>query len=266
MNYSNDWQNIDGLTYKAININTKVHYFWDENTANKLATALNWDVVKLSDFVPQIIAGPVDAGEAFTVSSDGIYMLRPDENCAFAITFTTIIAMRVNESGTCIRHGAVLFDLTTGALIDSSWTSYGSANPIAPVSISILSPLNSAFVIKNAYYDNALLYFDVAYNPKTGVTYWCAGTNRNCLDLVTGLRIEANMTAFINKQIVAFDLGGFVNLQRLTYISPIAILNTKHLFGALIDYDNSSKVIQLDGYDYLALESYMYVRLGAPED
>jgi len=232
MGISNDWQNIDEIYFQPVPCSIRNGSCWTEASAEKIADALSWEIVKFPEEITTIdFSGTAQDATAIT-------MIRPidnDEPYNIGIFFGTLF-----RAGGYGYTGVYCYEISTGNFVEllSSIQLYSSYLLMRPSS-------NGCFCIKDR--QPRAIHFDRFYNPKTNKEKWGIVTGGSFLDLYTGLVISYyNNIYYVN----GANFGGFVALKKFTAIASNGVYNALTLYKAYIDYSNVSKNIELDGKRY----------------
>lgn len=244
MGISNDWQVIDNLTY--VSVSSAV--FMDEQSCQKIASAIGWEVVHLADYTASV--------EIRGVSYDttNIYLIRPvadagetEYNCAISPFFY--------QNLSTWTAGDAIFELSTGRYIDLIYNTFNR-----PTKVSLLRPTaQGGFVFAVTSGSTQYHFFDKFYNPKSGLTKWCGFSVNRFADFYTGLTMSSNYYPFT---MTSFTFGGFVSLKKFTWIYADGVYNASTLYQYVINYTNLDKTIELGGIKYVNCDNgRIFVRL-----
>ena len=262
MGISNDWQIIDGLQYTTFSDNDNRYSnnrMLTSESAEKLASAMGWEVVELSDYVQTVTWGQS------TYNASNIRLLRPvanaeeDEyNCG--IMFVGYFRYYTGSSN--ITYTNAIIRLSDGAIIGSLY------------STSLSLSANAHLFRPGAVGDMCLWFNSVQYpfyidkftNVKTEAEKWgiivdARGSSTPFfIDVYTGLIMEIN-NAF-QRTTCMFSFGGFVSLVKVTAISSSGVYKAKTMYRYLLGYGSQEKTIELDGVKYLNVNGDLfYLRL-----
>lgn len=239
MGISNDWQVIDNLTYYTVE---NGHKLMSEESCNKIAAAIGWEVVHLSDYTPNLIIG------ANTYSAYYVYLLRPVSDTPY--DYGISLFARTSEDGDLIVK-----------ISNGMYQGKIRASNTCPASIQCLRPTAQGgfcFRVGGEYH-----FFDQFGNAKTGDVKWGGfnGPNQYELaDLYTGNMIYPNQYSY---SVDTFAVGGFVALKKATILSADGIYNAKTLYMFMQDYNNYLvKTVELGGVKYVNADGrFIYIRL-----
>lgn len=257
MAISNDWQIIDNLTYSTFSDESALqsdNKMLDADSAEKVAAAMGWEVVELSDTVAHITIG------SYTYDASNIRVLRPvagdgeEYNCG-------IIPV-------CKLYYSNSDHYPNGIVNISNGTFYGPIGPGMGLTANcrLLRPdaVGSMLLYFGANKSLALR-FDVFQNVKTTVEKWgvftLSGYTAKFSDLYAGLQFTTP-SIFSGTKIASFTFGQFVILVKVTMIAAAGIYKAKTMYRYLLSYGSSDKTIELDGEKYLNINGdYFYIRL-----
>ena len=259
MGISNDWQIIDGLSYTTFSDNDNRYsdnHMLTSASAQKLAAAMGWEVVELSDYVQTVTWGQS------TYNASNIRLLRPvadaeeDEyNCG--IMFVGYFRYYTGSSN--ITYTNAIIRLSDGAIIrnvtNTSVSLSANAHLFRPESVGSMCLW---FTNKSYPY-----FLDKFINVKTEVEKWGIFELSNYwfTDVYTGLVMGVGTTPFQCSNCM-FSFGGFVSLVKVTAISSDGVYKAKTLYRYLLGYGSQEKTIELDGVKYLNVNGkYFYIRL-----
>ena len=228
-------------------------------SAEKLASAMGWEVVELSDYVQTVTWGQT------TYNASNIRLLRPvanaeeDEyNCG--IMFVGYLRYYTGSSN--ITYTDVIIRLSDGAII-------GNLHP-ASISLSANAHLFRPEAIGSMclWFSNVQypFYIDKFTNVKTETEKWgiiadkSGSSTPRFVDFYTGLIMDIN-NAF-QRTTCMFSFGGFVSLVKVTAISNSGVYKAKTMYRYLLGYGSQEKTIELDGVKYLNVNGDLfYLRL-----
>lgn len=256
MGISNDWQIIDGLeylTFSDINNTHNSNKMLTAESAEKVASAIGWEVVEMSDYVSTITAGTM------TYNASDIRVIRPIADADEEPYNVGIMLVGLLYDGDYYNNYMSHFSiqLETGTII-GVFTNYEIPRQ---ASFHLLRPTASgAFAI---FFGNSTqsFFFDKFLNPKENWNKWGIYSlyGGYLTDLWTGLKFSASELQNSKK---SFTFGGFVALKKLTAIASAGVYCAKTLYRRIIDYSNLEKTIELDGATYVDVGgSNIYVRL-----
>jgi hypothetical protein len=251
MGISNDWQIIDNLEYETFNdtTDTKTSYGLTRESAEKIASAIGWEVVELSDYVDTVTARDL------TYDSSHIRAIRPIESDEEYNTALVPLGALNYYSGGNSYYTTYIIELSTGSITDiSSSNSYSVGT--SP-NMYILRPTAQGCIAWWHYSKISayMRYMDKFYNPKTGVTKWGIKSSIGFVDLWTGLKITPYSPSVTNR---LFNFGGFVALKKYTAISTEGIFNARTLYQKYMDYNSSEKTVELGGKKYVNVLGEMF--------
>lgn len=233
MGISNDWQNIDEIYFRSVPCSIRDGSCWTEASAQKMATAIGWEVVKFPDGITTIdFDGTAQDATAIT-------MIRPVDNeepYNIGIFFGTLF-----RAGGYGYTGVYCYEISTGNYITllSSIQLYASY-------MLMRTSAQGCFCIKDS--QPRFVMFDRFFNPKTEKEKWGIIAGTSFLDLYTGLVISSY--DYGHFYLNGANFGGFVALKKFTAIASNGVYNALTLYKAYIDYSNVSKNIELDGKRY----------------
>lgn len=256
MAISNDWQIIDGLeylTFSDINNTHNGNKMLTAESAEKVATAIGWEVVEMSDYVSTVTAGTM------TYHASDIRVIRPVKDADENAYNVGIMLMGLLYDGDYYNNYMSQFaiQLDTGTILGII------ANFEVPrqANFHLLRPTASgAFAV---FFTNSSrsIYFDKFLNPKENWNKWGIYETYGefFTDVWTGLKFTAKDLQYRQRQ---FTFGGFVALKKLTAINSAGVYSAKTLYRRIIDYSQLEKTVELDGATYVNVGgSDMYIRL-----
>ena len=228
MGISNDWQNIDEISYVTITASRRNGVCWSEQSAQKMADALGWEVVKFPDEITT-----VDFNGA-TQDATVITMIRPvDNDEPYNVGFFIGEMFGANGYG---DTGPIAYEISTGNKVASYDYFYNNASFLV-----LRTSAQGCFAIKDS--SNRVILFDRFYNPKSGKEKWGFFFAGAFLDFYTGLVIGHDIKEYTN-------LGGYIALKKFTVYAQGGVYNALSLYHAYIDYAKTAKNIELDGKRY----------------
>lgn len=252
MGISNDWQNIDGLTYKSISDEQSSHpaswnYIWTRESAQIFADAIGWEVVPASDYGEHLTAGEL------TYDANEFYFVRPVDTEDYNIGMFYANPIYLSTSNTA-DYGFVFVTLST-LTVNNSIYSNGQ-----PTQWMLLRPTAQGGVFVRINNDYAF-GIDKFYNPKSGLTkigVFNASGSSGFVDMWTGLYISYNYSASTNYAFLSQNKDfSFVALKKLTQIDANGVYNATTIYRAYVDYSNSDKTIELGGVMYRAIKGHI---------
>ena len=234
MGISNDWQNIDDIAFRSIPASRRDGSCWTEESAQKIADAIGWEIVKFPEGITTITYGGA------TQDATVITMIRPvdiSEEYDIGIFFGEMF-----ESSGYGATGVFFFEPSTGNLIQV--LGQISLRP----SYLLLRPFGQGcFCIKDSQAQSVI--FDRFYNPKTEKEKWGMYAGGYFIDLYTGLTMSCSNTYYLYPA----SFGGYVAIKKYTAISIAGVFNAMTLYKAYLDYSNVGKNIELDGKRYCGI-------------
>ena len=265
MGISNDWQIIDGLSYTTFSDNDNRYsdnHMLTTASAEKLASAMGWEVVELSDYVQTVTWGQS------TYNASNIRLLRPvadaeeDEyNCG--IMFVGYFRYYTGSSN--VSYNNAVIRLSDGAIIGTVYT--------ASYTISMSA---NAHLLRPEAGGSMCLWFGSKANPyyidkftnvkteklKWGIIADSQGSSYpNFTDIYTGLIMEIN-NALSSYTRCMFSFGGFVSLIKITAINSAGVYKSNTLYRYLLGYGTQEKTIELNGVKYINVNGDLfYLRL-----
>lgn len=245
MGISNDWQLIDELTYTTVS-NIRI---MTEQSVNKIAEEIGWDVVNLGDYVETITLHDV------TVAANLFNLLRPpiEDN----VEYNTGVLMFYYQSWSNWSAGQLVVELSTGRHIATIYPQVSATI----TSCFLLRPTsNGGFAFR--YNGTNYALFDKFYNPKSDETHWAVfcnvSTNTPFCDLYTGLTMQYSdyyYGGYTWSELSNTRDFVFCALKKFTAISSDGVFNAKTFYKAYVDYSNADKTIELGGIRYRAIRS-----------
>lgn len=240
MGISNDWQNIDEISYVTITASRRNGVCWSEQSAQKIADALGWEVVKFPDEITT-----VDFNGA-TQDATVITMIRPvDNDEPYNVGFFIGEMFGANGYG---DTGPIAYEISTGNKVAGYDYFYNNASFLV-----LRTSAQGCFALKDSA--ATTIIFDRFFNPKSTKEKWGFIFNGGFIDLYTGLSISFSRIGYTN----GANSGGYIALKKFTVISNNGVYNALTLYRSYIDYSNTTKNIELDGKRYCGvIESSSY--------
>ena len=244
MGISNDWQNINNLTYLSI-LNSQSGYssVMDKASVDILASAIGWETVEISNYTPTIYE--TVNGNQVSIPSSNVWGLRPpaDEDGDYNMCFF------IGRIYTGYTGGFRALILSTGEVVTISST-LGM-----PTSVLLLRPTSTGcFAIRRSDQTATEFMIDKFYNPKSDKTKWGAiYYSAKFVDFYTGLTYGFT-TSYLNTSFTGnATLGQFVALKKASVVASSGAYTAKTLYMSYIDYSIANKTIELDNVFYRGL-------------
>lgn len=245
---SNDWQVIDNLEYESTLSTTgnRTCYSLTKTSAEKIANAVGWEVVELSDYFETI---ELDANSIYDTSKiRGIRPISDSDEKEYDVVLIPVGSIYYGTSGSW-KYASWSIQLSTGKITALRGDISGNE-----ASVRLLRPTSQGcFCLYPITSYSNFIICDKFYNPKTGNTKWASANDTNkFIDLYTGLSFDHNShsnTYYVDNA----DFGGYVALKKATVINSEGVYNARTLYRSYIDYSYSDKTIELGGIRYRAL-------------
>lgn len=262
MAISNEWQNVDNLVKINVDDSTNqvVMTIWDGDSVQKIADAIGWERVHLSDYF-EYLTIEKSGYTTYQFSTAQIYAIRPISEDAYS----NVIIPFLIQSNDSINSICYIVSLSGQSIV---WMNMGSSS--LNNNVMVLRPsAQGCFCIK--YFRNNNVYyavFDRYLNPKTNATKWglitnvyltnIAGTTYSYafVDLSTALYFSPSYKMSILTPSTRFY--PYIALKKFTAISSSGIFNANILYSSYIDYAQNERTIEVDGDRYRCIPIYPY--------
>ena len=266
MAVSNDWQLINQIGYiRPTQTDGGSGYdtwFMNKASAEKIAAAIGWEQVELSDYVEEtsVVFTYNDIDYAYKASD--VHLIRPvadadeDEYNTGLLPYAYIHPVNSGSSSS-YRAGTLVFQLNNGEYL--GYIDNMDLSPRCPSSFQLLRTSGSGgFAFKSP--NGKFQFFDKFYNPKVNKTKWgffrhdSESASRKFCDCWSGLIISYHNGTSSFK--VLAGSPPFIALKKFTAIASAGVFNARTIYRSYFDYNSSSKVVEIGGKKYVGMNNY----------
>ena len=276
MAISNEWQAIDGLNKITIRDNNdEINLtIYDQESVAKIASAIGWETVRLSDYSQTLtIGGTQNPPLTSTFLSENVYLIRPTDDDTYGNALLPL-CYASNTSG-YVNGACGIVSLSDG--MNNEWVQLG----YNPNYIMVLRPTaGGCFAVRFVGGNNRFtVVFDKFENPKNGSVKWGMLTDSYYIYKIGNVNVGRfeniytreiiNPTASSGSNYNTFTPNAnfypYVMLKKFTAISTAGIAIARTFYCSIIDYATAERTIEIEGDQYRCLgfsvAPYIYIPL-----